>query len=237
MSEMKPPVFETVRLDSIVYDEELQVRNELDREAVEAYASEYLSGNDLPPLKLARAKGVLVLVDGWHRVEALKSLSRDTARAEIVECDDRKEMHWIAAESNLREGLPLNGSEIRNVFRVYMRAKKYRDHAGRLKSFRHMAKELGNLRAYTTIRKWIGQDFPRLAPQFSGGDGKNVGPLKAAEGTDRFEVMADEALISVLAAFRGVKDPGIRGKLIRRAEEMVRIMKSAVEHQSVRQDS
>ena len=45
---------------------------------------------------------------------------------------------------------------------MYIKAKRYRDEDGKLRSYRDIAEELKSRVAYTTIRNWMKKDFPKL---------------------------------------------------------------------------
>lgn len=71
----------TVRLEDIVLDPDLQVRHAMDEPTVRQYADAMRAGEVFPPIKVARPNGACLLVGGWHRVAAAKSLGRDAIDA------------------------------------------------------------------------------------------------------------------------------------------------------------
>jgi hypothetical protein len=202
-----------VSIKDILKDSRFQVRLKLDESIVGRYLAVYKSGHPMPPIKLAQVNGTLLLVDGWHRLAALEQLNESrTIDAEIIEATER-EAFWLAAEANLQHGLPLKTVEIREAFRVYIKAKKHRNEHGSLKSYRQIAQELGGLKHYGTIRNWMINDFPRIAAQY--------GPEEAPSGkgglmdnrtrTGSFEGTARDALSTAITAFRGITEPTFRG--------------------------
>jgi hypothetical protein len=52
----------------------------LNQRVIKDYAMAARHGT-LPPIRLARVNGALMLVDGWHRLEAAKQLKRDSIMA------------------------------------------------------------------------------------------------------------------------------------------------------------
>lgn len=215
-----------VNIGDILRERKFQVRDKLDDKTVNGYAKKYSSGVDMPPVKIAKVNGTLVLVDGFHRIAALEKIGRPMVKAQIEEADKRQAL-WMAAKANLEHGLPLKPKESLNVFKAYMRAKRYKHDNGRLKSYREIALELGGLRAYTTIRNWMSKYFPSVASQY--GRDEDTGNSKADwTGTTTgisFVKTSVQALDQALAAFRGIESPPERGKVIDHAERIITKMK------------
>ncbi len=211
-----------VPVDSLCLDPRFQMRMRLDRGTVDRYAHVYSSGNTMPPIRVAVVNGAAIVVDGWHRVAALRRLGvRDTA-AEVVTTSIQEAL-WMAAQANLGHGLPLKPREVRKVFRAYVRAKKHRDDNGRLKSFRVIAGELGGLVGYTTVRNWMRQDFPKIAAKY-GQDGNAAGGLREPGVTGSLYNTAADNLRNALAAYRGVTDDTHRAQLVKTAQDVLREM-------------
>ncbi|MEW9902673.1 ParB N-terminal domain-containing protein [Pseudomonas putida] len=142
-----------------------QIRKKLCPKTVARYATAIKAGQQLPPLQVAVVDGVPCLVDGYHRAAALESLGHLEADASITEAT-REEAQWMAAKANLTHGLQLKPSEMREVFRVYVRTGRHRKSRGRLKSYRDIGLELG--RPHTTIRNWMEKDFRKIFNQYGG---------------------------------------------------------------------
>jgi len=217
-----------VPIRDILRDHRFQVRIKLDEGIVSRYLAVYKSGNAMPPIKLAKVRGTLLLVDGWHRLAAFEQLGESTKiAAEIIEATETEAL-WLAAEANLQHGLPLKTSEIREAFRAYVKAKKHRNERGFPKPYRQIAQELGGLKHYGTIRNWMIKDFPRIAKQYgseetpSGKGGLMDGKMRIGS----LEDTARNALSAALAAFRGIDDPKQRGMVIRQTESTLDEMKS-----------
>jgi len=221
----------SVAIGELVLRPEFQVRRKLDAGTIKRYAAVMQSGQEMPPITVAVVEGVSILVDGWHRVQAMKSLGRDITLAVLVEGCDEAQVRWLAAQANLTHGLPLKSGEVREVFRAYVRAGKcWKGARGRSqsKSYREIAKDLGGLRTYGTIRTWMKKDFPRVFRRMSDSDnlfGMNGGdhPLPPID----YLGPAKEALQEALALARGVTDPRERGELIALAEVTVQALKDA----------
>jgi hypothetical protein len=220
---MKAVDRETVKelpLSVIVVDDSLQVRRKLNPAAVKAYRTAYKYGRALPPLRVARVnKGALKLVDGWHRLEALKSLGVARTAVEVVETTAHG-AKWEAARANLQHGVPLKPAEYRNVFRVYVSTRQHITGKGRYKSYRDIAQEIGGTRAYTTIRNWMLKDFPKVAQKMGGLEVGGFDPERRAPHPDD-ELLATglEGAANAAAAARGITDAARRGRLVQELRE------------------
>jgi hypothetical protein len=162
---------EVLQLHSIARYATFQVRKQLDMGTVQRYAQALEAGADFPAVKVGRIKapdvqprgrpserlkdvqpGALVLLDGFHRVEAHRIAGQLHILADVIEVT-AKDAQWEAARANLMHGLPLKPKEIVEAFKAYVRAGQYRDAKGNLKSLRTIGKEFG--RPHTTIRRWL----------------------------------------------------------------------------------
>jgi hypothetical protein len=191
-----------VALRDVLVNPEWQVRTRLDAPTVRRYADIMARGQDFPAIKVARIGGNLFLVDGAHRMEAARLVGRIVIQAEIVEGLSEAEARWEAACANLCHGLPLKSKEHRAVFRAFVKAEKHRK-GRRYLSYRDMATELGGIRAHTTLRNWMQQDFPKIAKAM-GDDGASVfggrGELPGGRLIDSHRI-AIEAHVRGLRAF------------------------------------
>jgi len=73
-----------------------------------------------------------------------------------------EEAKWEAVKANQTHGRPMASRDYREMFRRYILAKNHLSDEGKPKSYRDMATDLGNIKAHTTIRNWVQQDFPEL---------------------------------------------------------------------------
>jgi len=154
-----------VKLSDIVAREAWQVRAKTYEDTVKRYYAIYRRDmNTLPPISVADVNGTLLLVDGWHRLEALKRHEREYVPAYVFKATE-EEAQWKAASANLKHGLPLKPRELRKVFRAYISAKQHRRRGRGLKSYRAMAADLGNVVSYNTVRNWIRSDYPAIFAQ------------------------------------------------------------------------
>lgn len=217
----------TLPLEAVILDDSLQVRAKLDEGTVKRYAAAYDNDEEMPPVRVGRRGDGYILLDGWHRYKALQSIGASDLEAEILEGLEWDDMRWEAAKANLKHGLPLKIQEIREVFRSYVKAGKYRK--GRsLKSYREIAKDLGGLRQHTTIRNWMQKDFPRIAKQFGGGHYGQGGDHKhyGCDPDYRFASQVEERLYDAVASFKAISDPAYKKDLLELAEKTLSAMKA-----------
>lgn len=203
-----------VNIGDLLRDPDFQVRAELDAGTVARYTAVLASEVELPPIRVAVVDGVPVVVDGWHRLAAAEKAGRYQVDAMVIPDVKREDALWMAAAANLTHGLPLKSKEVREVFRTYMRTKRYLKPCGKLKSYREIATELGGLKRHTTIRIWMQQDFPRVAARYSGEDSGTGEKGGLGETGGSWMSKALTGLEEALAAARGVRDPEERGRLV-----------------------
>ena len=227
-----------VKLTKIVRDPSLQARKRLDHAAIKRYVYAYRSGRKLPPVEIASVKGALLLVDGWHRVEALERLGQSTVEAEVTE-GTRKDAAGRAARANLNHGLPLRASEHRRVFALYVEAGHHRN-GRRVKSYREMAADLGGFRPHTTIRNWMKQDFPAIAAARDAEDnGADKGGLRTPSDENREQWALSDARDSVdraVTTARLIKSAPLLADLIRHAADRLYALKRLAAERGVDED-
>lgn len=211
-----------VPVDAVVLDETMQIRKRTIPNTVENYAASIKAGSPFPPITLACIEGVLVLVDGWHRFYARKSLGEAKVRA-FVSVMSYEEARQASALANLANGVPLRPSEVKDAFHTFMQTYGYRVGYSWL-SYREIAKKFGV--HYTTIRNWMKKDYPRLFKryqqdevkgEYKDWDGVPGVPGKRPSPTDS---LALEVIKQVQVAMVNTKNigenltPDTRGRLI-----------------------
>ncbi len=213
----------------------MQVRAKTDPGTVKRYAQAMRVGAEFPPVEAVELDGVLVLVDGFHRIAAMESIGLTEVSANITPVASLEEARWLAARANLLHGLPLKAGERRGVFRAYMHARQHRrgGQKGALKSYREIAGDIGGA-SYNTVRNWMLADFPRVFRAMGGQDGAGPGELTEADTPgQRFAKEVHNALDKALAALPGVADPVARGRLLVKVEELA----FAIEEAGVEQEA
>lgn len=162
-------ITQQVHLADIVKRPGWQVRKGLSAGTVDRYAAIFKAGGDMDPVALAQVGKVLVLLDGAHRMEALRALGRDTVEATVAKMTETQ-AQWAAARANLEHGQPLKKAELREVFRHYIATKQHRPGRGRAKSLRDIARDIPGL-THGTVRNWMRADFPDLYRKSYAGSG------------------------------------------------------------------
>ena len=203
---------------------EMQPRDKgLHRATVRRYSQAMEAGEVFPPILLARVNGALVLADGWHRLEAALGLGRWEVEAEIRVADSLAEARLWGYEANRKHGLPLTKAELREMFRVYLKAGRHKGRRrGQFKSYREMGEELGIPKS--TLAAWTQCDSPSLARALAEGNrfgGTGRGGARETSPERRLAGEAHRALDAAGAAIPGVIDPDERWALLEKARGLV----------------
>lgn len=90
------------------------VRRHLNEDHMLQLAMLYDEGVSLPPLQITTDNE---LIDGRHRLEALKYLNRTEVECEVVECDDFNEIVAMAMKANMGGSLPPTRDDIEFTIR------------------------------------------------------------------------------------------------------------------------
>jgi hypothetical protein len=203
----------TVALKDITIVESVQPRGRMTFDAVKRYARLYrFSGPaSLPPITLGRLpkRRRLVLLDGFHRVEAARQANLTHLPAYVYETTSAEAM-WIAASENLKHGLPLGGAARRTVFQRFVSAGRNRKADGTLMSSRELSSALG-LGSHASMLSWMKAYFPKIAAEMTGRDPDDVaaepGEDKAAREDQLLHTVQwaeKELLRSIAKALKGV---------------------------------
>ena len=217
-------------LSSFVRDEANQVRLRMSDEAVERYQTMYAAEEPngapaLPPVLVAELpSGVLLLVDGFHRVRAQERLGRTELLCTVIECADRFEAVWLGSARNTTHGVPLTQKERFRHFKTYVAAGQHfkagvkRGTLADVKSYREMAKEMAL--SHTTIERWMRKAYPKLARELAArGQGQlerenasRLAPKVAVALTPTEECL--RAIRNTRRQFKGVTNPDDRGEVL-----------------------
>lgn len=127
----------------IVAPEVFQIRDKINKEKVKEYKAAYRNETNMPPVLIANVKKVLYLVDGFHRIEALKELGQRYVDAFIFHTANIDNARFHGALENTKNGLPLKSAEKERIFDLYIQARKYRCVESGYKSIRQIARDLG----------------------------------------------------------------------------------------------
>jgi hypothetical protein len=199
------------------------MRAKLDRTTIDRYAKAYRSGAEFPPISIAVVDGRPIVVDGWHRLKAQRKIGRPTVEA-FVATATKSEALAMAAQANLRNGLPLKRKELLSAFKTLIRANQHMQ-GTRLLSYRELQDLLGGIVRHTTIRNWMIRHFPRIARQYSGE------AVEGSRGEPRDSdlaalSMARHAAVQALTLVGGIKSPVRRGEVIAFVESALARLKA-----------
>lgn len=160
-----------VSLTAFEVDDAIQPRVRLSGDAVRRYADAYrASPETLPPITLGRLPGGrIILLDGFHRVEAANRAHLHRIRADAVDATAASAA-WIAVERNLQHGVPIPRSQAAEVFRRFINAERNRLEDGTLMSYRELSAALHGLRSHERLRQWMHREFPKIAAEMRGRD-------------------------------------------------------------------
>jgi hypothetical protein len=109
-----------VPLDELVLDPQLQCRTGINQEAVEEYAEALRAGASFPPVKAIRVGASLLLVDGWHRVNAWDRACRGKPIPCEVREGTRRDALIAAAGANAHHGLRRSQADKRRAVAVLL---------------------------------------------------------------------------------------------------------------------
>jgi hypothetical protein len=231
----------SVSFAALVLDLDLQIRRTgTDPTTVKRYATAMAAGVEFPPPVVVpidpqdTTRGY-ILIDGWHRVEAMQSNGRKEATVKVLANEtDRRRWKWLATTANLRHGRALSRGDRRECFRAYVRAGEARDggRRGAVKSARQMTRELGGNVSHPTLLKWMKADFPKTYARMNSKDRETVENPTANFGiTDPNEDIARVASAGfdqVRAAFNGLAAQEWRDVVIREAQRLVKELVAAL---------
>jgi len=111
-------------LDKVIVDPELYPRDQWSFQTAYGYSQAMLSGTTFPNIVVALYKGKYYLVDGKHRIEAVKILKQSKITAEIVSGLSREKIYEEAVRRNVSHGKALTVHEKR-VIALKLRNWKY----------------------------------------------------------------------------------------------------------------
>lgn len=217
---------ELVRIENIHFDQLYQARLGVQDKQVKAYATAMKNGHKFPPVRLAWIdnKKYLIVIDGWHRVNAAIAVGADVIPA-IVERMSYREAMGQAALANLSHGLPLKKKELRRVFKLFMKSSIYRKKNKQLMSYREISTALNGCVGHTTIANWMKKDFPRIASAMGSIEhGNSQAESARVDLQGAYSRQAYEALQQTLINYKELSCPTTRYELYEQAREMLNEM-------------
>lgn len=217
------PESRLVRTEGIHFDKLYQARSGVQDKQVSAYATAMKNGHKFPPVRLAWIddKKSLTVIDGWHRVNAAIVAGADVIPA-IVERMTFREAMGQAALANLSHGLPLKKTELRRVFKLFMKSGSNRKKNKQLMSYREISTALNGCVGHTTIANWMKKDFPRIARAMGGIEhGNSQAELPRVDVQDHYYNQAYSGLEHTRVNFKELSSPTARYELYQQACKMV----------------
>jgi hypothetical protein len=120
------PTPELIAIARLVRDEAIQPRIDTDSATVIKYRELMRDGVVFQPLDAVRTPdSELLLVDGWHRVEAAERENIDKLNARVWS-GSREDAVEFAARCNARHGLPRSEADLRKVVSMLLALPKWR---------------------------------------------------------------------------------------------------------------
>lgn len=219
-------------IDRIVVDETFQIRDSLNLGAVQAYRRRYLVGSYMPPIEVANVDGAYYLIDGYHRLEALRLLDKHEVLARIRSLPTIEEAMWIGGEINSAHGVKLTREERRKRFKLYLRMGRHfipgKPQTIRwVKSYRKIGEDFGITHPTAEkLVKWADRKlWQALAERGQGQlERSDSGGLRVSSKL-RPEDLAKRNLDNARAAFQGIETPEARGEVIAKADAVAQDMK------------
>jgi hypothetical protein len=191
---------QTISINQIKLKPEYQSREIIGRN-VDNFKTAYINEQPIDPLTVMRINGELCLIKGWHRMEALTQLGRQTAEVIIIEGRlgiTAAEVRVIGALDNTKNGEALNTRQRQQIFHDYMEAGMNRRGAVGLKSYREIVKELPCFKL-GTVHGWMKKYHPDVARKMA-----KKHPEDEPEGWDGMRDMSKHAPQTV--AIRQIKE-------------------------------
>ena len=177
-------------------------------------------------IELADVDGALFLVDGRHRVEAMRLDGRDLVDAKVTTMT-RDEVAWGSALLNLRHGVPLKYRERKRAFSAYVHAGQHKNGRSRYKTYREMGADLGF--PFSTIRHWMRADHPSIykaigdkCPEKSGPPDAGLRERQVESSHVAHALAAIESAFTVAARLRG---PVALGAVVAKLEQCLHELK------------
>lgn len=112
----------SIPLDDIEFDEDLQIRCEINWETVDDYAELIKAGTELPKSKVFEDNdGKIWIADGWHRILSHKKLRRETVDCH-VQAGSRQDALKYALGANASHGLRRTNKDKRRAVLIALEA-------------------------------------------------------------------------------------------------------------------
>jgi hypothetical protein len=115
---------QTIEINSIIVDEKIQQRADLNDDYIDELSIEITEGANLPPLDVYAIDGDLLLTDGFHRLKALLKAGFDTVEVNIFEGTERDAvLHAVGA--NATHGLRRTNADKRKAVTTLLKDEEW----------------------------------------------------------------------------------------------------------------
>jgi hypothetical protein len=113
-----------IKISEITIDPALMPRDGLDEDTVVEYVAAWLRGATFPPVSLVRVDKLLLLADGWHRVEAAARAGKPRVAAAITH-GTRRDALVIGLKANSAHGLRPRPQDCRRMVELILGDKEF----------------------------------------------------------------------------------------------------------------
>lgn len=107
-----------VTLSALVVDERCQARDERDAETVREYSRLYSEGEELPPIEAFQVDDDLVVIDGFHRIEAARRARVAKLPVKVTGTGTIEDAQWAAVSKNAKHGRRRTRADIERAVRI-----------------------------------------------------------------------------------------------------------------------
>lgn len=104
-----------LKIEELVVDSRFQSRVALNDDAIQDYAARYDEGLKLPPLSVVKVEERYILVDGFHRYEALKKLGDYEVEVTVLKGETEEDARYMSWAANKAHGLQRSNADKRKT--------------------------------------------------------------------------------------------------------------------------
>ena len=194
-------------LDNIVIDAtQTQIRDRTFDSTVRNYAIEMENDAIFPAVLVANLNGVYHLIDGFHRVEALRYLGINRVRARIIKVKSLDEARYEAVKANCSNGKPLTNKEKAKALDFYIHSGKHLTKNKQVKSFTEIANDLG-FWSRPTVTSRIKENYPKLHEAIlEKHSNKNTSYIVDYKNSNEWKDYNDEEIATTMKIISMIKD-------------------------------
>jgi len=105
----------TIKLKDLVFDNNFYPRATRDWMKVYDYMTSIEAGVKMPPITVILRKDKYLVIDGWHRSEAVRKLKHKSIKTEVLKGLSDKQIFIEAVKRNITHGQPFSPYDKRNI--------------------------------------------------------------------------------------------------------------------------